>query len=124
MRTKLFQYLTIILLTTIGVVGQSKDILKYVDTTIGTEDGGGATFLGACTPHGMVKLGPDTPLPQNTSGYDKKRTSIFAGDLINACLTHDDLMNNNELKLIMTNNSSVWGSKLAPPSTSEILNKI
>lgn len=69
MRKSLFQYLIIFLITASGFVSEEKDILKYVDTTIGTEDGGGATFIGVCTPHGMVKLGPDTPLPQNTSGY-------------------------------------------------------
>ena len=48
---------------------QTATCIEYVNTTIGSEYSGGATFVGACAPHGMVKLGPDTPLPQNTSGY-------------------------------------------------------
>lgn len=45
------------------------DIITEVDPFIGTADGGGACFVGACLPFGLVRLGPDTSLPQNTSGY-------------------------------------------------------
>lgn len=59
-----------ILVSTACILGNDPSgITGYVNTLIGSEDGGGATFIGACTPHGMVKLGPDTPVPQNTSGY-------------------------------------------------------
>ncbi len=62
--------LTLFLVINFGYsFSQQKNLLEFVNTTIGTENGGGATFVGACVPHGMVKLGPDTPLPQNTSGY-------------------------------------------------------
>jgi predicted alpha-1,2-mannosidase len=44
-------------------------LIDYVNPFIGTEDGGGAVFVGACLPFSLVRLGPDTPLPQNTSGY-------------------------------------------------------
>lgn len=69
MRKNLFQYLIFFLITASGFVSEEKDILKYVNTTIGTEDGGGATFIGACTPHGMVKLGPQTSLYRTNLEY-------------------------------------------------------
>lgn len=43
-----------------------------VNPFIGVEDGGGAAFVGTCLPFSMVRLGPDTPPPQNTSGYVNK----------------------------------------------------
>ncbi|WP_420454358.1 GH92 family glycosyl hydrolase [Rubrivirga sp.] len=43
--------------------------VDLADPLVGTEDGGGATFPGAALPFSLVRLGPDTPLPQNTSGY-------------------------------------------------------
>lgn len=53
------------------------DIITQIDPFIGTADGGGACFVGACLPFGLVRLGPDTPLSQNTSGYVAHR-SIMA----------------------------------------------
>lgn len=49
-----------------------KKKISYVNPFIGVDDGGGAVFAGACLPFSMVRLGPDTPLPQNTSGYVSK----------------------------------------------------
>ncbi len=45
-----------------------QEILHLVHPMIGVEDGG-ACFVGACLPFSLVRLGPDTPLPQNTSGH-------------------------------------------------------
>jgi putative alpha-1,2-mannosidase len=53
-----------------------------------------------------------------------QEATLNGSEFNNAWFTHDDLLNNNELKLIMTNKSSGWGSAYVPTSASEILNKI
>ncbi|KUG25911.1 alpha-1,2-mannosidase [hydrocarbon metagenome] len=53
-----------------------------------------------------------------------QEATLNGSEFNNAWFTHDDLLNNNELKLIMTNKSTGWGSTNVPTSTSEILNKL
>lgn len=47
--------------------------VALADPLVGTEDGRGATFPGAALPFSLVRLGPDTPLPNNTTGYVPER---------------------------------------------------
>jgi predicted alpha-1,2-mannosidase len=65
----LLQIIFVLLISSAIFAQESNKLTKYVNPFIGVEDGGGAAFVGACLPFSMVKLGPDTPLPQNTSGY-------------------------------------------------------
>lgn len=59
---------------------QAEGLTSYVDPFIGTEgggtdkaptEGGGNSFVGACLPFGMVKLGPDCKEGHYNSGYLK-----------------------------------------------------
>ena len=54
---------------------QAVDPLKWVDPFIGV-DRDGNVFPGACLPFSLVRLGPDTEVPQTTSGYQSGRPVI------------------------------------------------
>ncbi|MDR2956076.1 MAG: GH92 family glycosyl hydrolase [Prevotella sp.] len=72
-----------LLLTAVAVTGQEKT--SYVDPFIGTVKMG-HTFPGACVPHGIVQLSPDTDtIPQNINGvYNTPTYKYCAG------YQHDD----------------------------------
>ena len=64
-----------LLICGLSVNGQKK--IDYVDPLIGT-NGMGHTFPGACVPHGLVQLSPDTDtIPHNiTEPINRGYTSI------------------------------------------------
>ena len=60
-----------LLICGLSVNGQKK--IDYVDPLIGT-NGMGHTFPGACVPHGLVQLSPDTDtIPHNINGTYQPR---------------------------------------------------
>lgn len=54
--------------------GEASFATAYVDPFQGTTYGN--VFPGACRPFGLVRLGPDVPVPQPTSGYRKGKPYI------------------------------------------------
>ena len=55
----------------LSAIGQKK--IDYVDPMIGT-NGMGHTFPGACVPHGLVQLSPDTDtVPHKVNGVNQSR---------------------------------------------------
>ena len=62
----------------LSAIGQKK--IDYVDPMIGT-NGMGHTFPGACVPHGLVQLSPDTDtVPHNVNGvYQSRAYEYCAG---------------------------------------------
>ena len=75
-----YKYLLVILslLLTTTMMAQKKTV--YVDPMIGT-NGMGHTFPGACVPHGLVQLSPDTDtVPHNIDGvYQPRAYEYCAG---------------------------------------------
>ena len=68
------QWLTgLMLACLLALSAQAQDPVDLAEPLLGTEDGRGATFPGAAVPFGLVRLGPDTPLPNNTTGYVPER---------------------------------------------------
>lgn len=76
MNRKLF--IVVLLMCGLSAIGQKK--VNYVDPMIGT-NGMGHTFPGACVPHGLVQLSPDTDtVPHNVNGtYQPRAYEYCAG---------------------------------------------
>lgn len=77
-KTLVLVQLTVLLSLGCLVTGQNKT--DYVNPLIGT-NGMGHTFPGACVPHGLVQLSPDTDtVPHNVDGaYQKRAYEYCAG---------------------------------------------
>ena len=76
-RKTIFPILVLILFKTILTVfaqEQSNPLCAKVDPFWGCD--GGNVFVGACSPFGMVRLGPDCPFPTQTSGYQPSKPII------------------------------------------------
>jgi putative alpha-1,2-mannosidase len=72
-----FPILVLILFKTILTVfaqEQPNPLCAKVDPFWGCD--GGNVFVGACSPFGMVRLGPDCPFPTPTSGYQPSKPII------------------------------------------------
>ena len=70
--------IVVLLMCGLSAIGQKK--INYVDPMIGT-NGMGHTFPGACVPHGLVQLSPDTDtVPHNVNGtYQPRAYEYCAG---------------------------------------------
>ena len=70
--------IVVLLMYGLSAIGQKK--INYVDPMIGT-NGMGHTFPGACVPHGLVQLSPDTDtVPHNVNGtYQPRAYEYCAG---------------------------------------------
>ena len=70
--------IVVLLMYGLSAIGQKK--VNYVDPMIGT-NGMGHTFPGACVPHGLVQLSPDTDtVPHNVNGtYQPRAYEYCAG---------------------------------------------
>lgn len=67
----------LLLLSFWGYVLRSQLVSNYVNPLIGTK-GMGHTFPGACVPHGMVQLSPDTDtIPHNVDGVYQKNAYLY-----------------------------------------------
>ena len=68
----------VLLMYGLSAIGQKK--INYVDPMIGT-NGMGHTFPGACVPHGLVQVSPDTDtVPHNVNGtYQPRAYEYCAG---------------------------------------------
>ena len=86
----------------LSAIGQKK--IDYVDPMIGT-NGMGHTFPGACVPHGLVQLSPDTDtVPHNVNGvYQSRAYEYCAGyqhrvsSIVGFCHTHFNFTGHSDL---------------------------
>ena len=94
-----------LLICGLSVNGQKK--IDYVDPLIGT-NGMGHTFPGACVPHGLVQLSPDTDtIPHNINGTYQPRVYEYC-----AGYQHRDSSDRKSTRL----NSSHWNKSRMPSS--------
>lgn len=80
MKSILLKLLLLAVASALGGLAMSQNLSRYVNPFIGTKSMG-HTFPGACVPHGIVQLSPDTDtIPHNVNGaYQKDVYKYCAG---------------------------------------------